>query len=140
VKVAWELLLGLFIVNLAVGVVMGLSLPGTAYVAGGPSGVNATDYEAHFNGTDIASSWDATPFSGIPVIGDIFAGFGFIYQNIQYLIDGLPKLLDYISETYIPSGEGQTAFAVIAGALRAVYAFLVTIFLIEFISGRNFSD
>jgi hypothetical protein len=139
-RIQWELLLGLFIVNLAVGIVMGLSLPGTAYVAGGPSGVNATDYEAHFNATGIATSWDATPFSGIPVIGDIFAGFSFIYQNIQYLIDGLPKLLDYISQTYIPDGDGQTAFAVIANALRAIYAFLVTVFLIEFISGRVWSD
>lgn len=126
----------MFIVNLAVGVVMGLSLPGTAYVAGGYTGGNATDYETHFNGTDIAQGWKATPFSGIPVIGDIFAGFGFIYQNIQYLIDGLPKLLDYISETYIIDSDGQTAFMVIANALRAIYAFLITVFLIEFISGR----
>lgn len=139
-RVAWELLLGLFIVNLAVGIVMGLSLPGTAYVAGGQSTINATDYETHFNATGIADGWEATPFSGIPVIGDIFAGFSFIYQNIQYLIDGLPKLLDYISQTYIPDGDGQTAFAVIANALRAIYALLVTVFLIEFISGRVWSD
>lgn len=139
-KVTWELLLGLFIINLAVGVVMGLALPGTAYVAGGPSGVNATEYEQHFNATGIATGWRATPFSGIPVIGDIFAGFSFIYQNIQYLIDGLPKLLDYISQTYIIDAGAQQAFWVISNALRAIYALLATVFLIEFISGRQWSD
>ncbi len=119
---------------------MGLALPGTAYVAGGPSGVNATQYEYQFNSTKIAGSWSATPFSGIPVIGDIFAGFAFIYQNIQYLVDGLPKFLLYIEQTYIPDATAQLSFEVIANAIRAVYAFLIAMFFIEFISGRVFSD
>jgi hypothetical protein len=138
-RTQYELLLGLFIINLSIGVVMGLSLPGTAWVAnGGP--INATEYEAHFNSSQIAGGWKGTPFIGIPVIGDIFAGFSFLYQNLQYLIDGLPKLLDYINTSYIVDAQGQLAFNVIAGALRAIYALLICIFLIEFISGRVMSD
>jgi len=133
------LLLGLFIINLSVGVVMGLALPGTAYVAAGTS-LNATQYEQQFNSTKIATSWGGTPFSGIPVIGDIFAGFSYLYQNLQYLIDGLPKFLDFIKTSYITDPQGQLAFEVIADAIRAIYAFLITIFFIEFISGRFFSD
>ena len=138
-RVQWELLLGLFIINLSIGVVMGLALPGTAYVAV-PSGVNATEYEQHFNSSEIATNWGGTPFSGIPVIGDIFAGFSFIYQNIQYLIDGLPKLLLWVQECFITDTNGQLAFAVVANALRAIYALLIVMFLIEFISGRIFTD
>jgi hypothetical protein len=118
---------------------MGLALPGTGYVATGPA-VNATDYEAHFNGTAIAKGWSGTPFSGIPIIGDIFSGLGFLWQNIQYIVDGLPMFLNWIKDTYITDATAKLAFDVIAGAIRAIYALLIAIFAIEFISGRYMSD
>ena len=119
--------------------VMGLALPGTAYV--GPATTqNATDYEQHFNGTDIADSWSGTPFSGIPIIGDIYGGLTFLWNNIKYIVDGLPMLLDWIRDSYITEAVGRTAFDVIAGAIRAIYAFLIAIFVIELISGRYMSD
>jgi hypothetical protein len=139
-RAAWELLLGLFIINLAVGVVMGLALPGTTFVHGSGVVANATQYEQQFNSTKI-EQWggNGNPLQGIPVIGDIFGGFLYLTQNIQFLIDGLPQLLIYIEHTYIDSGSWW-AFDVIANALRAIYAFLVAMFLIEFISGRYFSE
>ena len=117
-----------------------MSVPGTAYVSGMNPGTNATEYEGHFNATETAESWSSTPFSGIPLIGDIFAGFNLLWQNIHYLVDGFPLLLTYISDSYITSYEGQVAFMVIANVLRAVYALLITFFIIEFISGRVFTD
>jgi hypothetical protein len=138
-RVQWELLLGLFIINLSVGVVIGIAAPGTGYVASGPA-VNATEYEQHFNGTALANGWTGTPFSGIPVIGDIFSGLGFLWQNIQYIVDGLPMFLNWIKDSYITDPDGQLAFDVISNAIRAVYALLIAIFVIEFISGRYISD
>lgn len=139
-RVQWELLLGIFIINLAVGIVIGLALPGTAYVSATSTGVNATEYESHFNSTAITKGWDATPLIGIPIVGDIYAGFDFLYQNLQYIVDGLPKFLLWIEDSYITDPSAQVAFQVIANALRAVYALLVALFLIEFISGRIFTD
>jgi len=138
-RVQFELLLGLFVINLCVGVVMGLALPGTGYVANGPA-INATEYEQHFNGTGIVSSWTSTPFSGIPVIGDIFSGLGFLWQNIQYIVDGLPMFLNWIKTSYITDPNGQLAFDIIGNAIRAIYALLISILAIEFISGRFLSD
>lgn len=140
-KTQWEILLFIFVLNLSVGLVIVLQLPGTAY--SNPSGigsVNGTEYESHFNATETAKSWSATPFSGIPVIGDIFGGFNFLWQAIGYLIDGFPTLLTWIGDSLIVDPAGQLAFAVIANVLRGVEALLVTLFLIEFISGRIFTD
>ena len=138
-KAAWQLLLGLFVINLSIGVVIGLQLPGTGYVASG-SVVNASAYESHFNASAIASGWGGTPFSGIPIIGDIFSGLGFLWQNIQYIVDGLPMFLNWIKDSYITDPSAALAFDIIAGAIRAIYAFLFAIFVIEFISGRFMSD
>jgi hypothetical protein len=120
---------------------MGLSLPGTAIVhAGGPI-TNATQYEQQFNSSKVGT-WggNGNPLMGIPVIGDIFGGFQYLISNIQFLIDGLPQLLNFIKDSYILDPAGQTAFDVIAWTLRAIYAFLIMLFLIEFISGRFFTE
>jgi hypothetical protein len=140
-RVQWELLLALFIINLSIGLVMGLALPGTAQVANNQPITNATQYEQQFNSSKI-ETWGGkgNPLQGIPVIGDIFGGFLFLTQNIQFLIDGLPSLLTYLEHAYITDSSAQLAFEVIANVLRAIYAFLIMIFLIEFISGRYMSD
>lgn len=137
-RVEWEILLFIFLLNLSVGLIISLSLPGTAYV--NPTNpTNASEYEKHFNASEI-EQWGSTPFSGIPLIGDIFAGFQFFVRNIGFLFDGFPTLLTWLKDSYITDSSGALAFDVIANTLRAIYALLIATFLIEFISGRYISD
>lgn len=138
-KTQFQILVFIVCLNLATGMAISLGVAGTEYVqATNPS--NGTDYEEHFNATDIADRWSATPFSGIPVIGDIFSGFNFLFQNIQYLLDGFPMLLNWLADTYITDATARTNFSYITNALRALYAILMSIFVIEFISGRYMVD
>lgn len=139
-RIQYEMLLFIFVLNLIVGLVIVLQYPGTEYINPGTTGVNATEYESHFNATNIATGWSATPFSGIPMIGDIFGGFNFLIQDIGYLIDGFPTFLTWIRNTYITDPTGQMSFDVLANVLRALYALLISLFLIEFISGRVITD
>jgi hypothetical protein len=141
IKVQWKILLFLALANLSVGLVVALSLAGTEYANPlVPEGVDPEEYEEHFNSTAIAEGWGSSPFSGIPIVGDIFAGFNFLWQNIQFLADGLPMLLTWIKDSYITNAEGQLAFDVFANVLRASYAIIGSMFLIEFISGRDVTD
>lgn len=139
-KVQWQILLFIIVLNLTVGLVIALQVPGTEYVGATSPNVNGTDYESQFNATKIAKGWSPTPFSGIPIIGDIFAGFNFLWQMFGYVIDGFPTLLTWISDTYITDAGGQTAFFIIANVIRAIEAVLISTFIIEFISGRIFTD
>lgn len=139
-RTQWELLIFLFCLNLAIGLVAALQLPGTDFV--NPANNSASDadqYEEHFNSTDIMG-WQSTPFSGIPIIGDLFSGFEFLVRNVRYLIDGFPSLLTYLKDSYIVDADGRLAFDIIANVLRAIYALLVSVFLIEFLSGRIIHD
>ena len=138
-KTQFKILLFIVCLNLASGLVVALALPGTEYVQGqNPS--NTSEYESHFNATETAEQWGATPYSGIPVIGDIFSGFSFLFTNIRYLIDGFPMFLTWIGDTFIIDASAQIAFAVICNVLRAIFALLMSIFVIEFISGRYATD
>lgn len=137
-KVQWEILLFMFCLNLAFGLVIQLNMPGTLYVRAAYAGyTNATEYEEHFNATAVVDNWKSGPFSGIPMIGDIFAGAFFLWQNIEYLIDGFPAMLIFIDTSYITSSEGHATFFIITSALRAVYALMMVMFIIELISGRD---
>jgi len=139
VKTQFAALILIVCLNLSTGLIIALSLPGTEYVqATNPS--NASEYEEHFNATETAEGWGATPFSGIPVIGDIFSGFQFLFRNLQYLIDGFPMLLTWMSDTYIVDASAKTAFLVITNVMRAIFAILMFTFVIEFISGRFATD
>lgn len=138
-KTQWEILLFLFCLNLAIGLVAALQLPGVDYVNPSASPLDGEDYEEHFNSTDIMG-WQSTPFSGIPIVGDLFSGFEFLVRNMRYLMDGFPSLLTYLKDTYIHDADGRLAFDVVTNVLRAIYALLISVFLIEFLSGRLFHD
>jgi hypothetical protein len=101
---------------------------------------DATDYESTFNATEIGGSWGATPFTGIPVIGDIFSGFQFLFTHIHFLIDGFPTFLTWISDSYLTDAGGRLAFNIIANSLRAIYAVLMCFWFIEYIGGRYFVE
>lgn len=138
----WQYNLLMFIVcfNLAIGLVLALNLPGTAYVNPTNPTKNTTDYESQFNATEIAKGWKPSFSVGILVIDEVFSMFNFLWRNLVFLIDGFPQMLDWISYTFSVDASGQTALGFIKWAWRAVFSITMTFFVIEFISGRTPSD
>lgn len=138
-KLQFVILVFIVCLNLATGVALALGLPGTEYVySADPGGYqqNATYYEEHFNSTEVAERWGANTNLGIPIVGDIFSGLYFLAINWQYLIDGFPIFLDWVSDSFITDASAKAAFDIIANALRAIFAILMAIWFIEFIAGR----
>lgn len=138
-RIQWEILLGILILNLSTGLVVALQLPGTAN-ASTLTAMNGTQYETHFNNTALAKGWDSTPFSGIPIIGDIFYGFNAFWQMFHYVFDGFPTFLNWIRDSYIADQGARDAFTAIAVVLSSLFYILFAVFIIEFISGRFTSD
>lgn len=145
-RVQFQLLIFIICLNLATGMVMALTLPGTAYTTAieGTPGGNITDYEERFNATEISTEWKpGGVLDYIPLIGDLLSGFYFFVTDIlPFMLDGFPMLLTWIANTYIAERDvaSYSAFTVIANVLRAVYAVMLAIFVIEFISGRRLPD
>ena len=138
-RVQFQILIFVACLNLATGMVIELSLPGTEYVQpSNPS--NVTEYQEHFNATEVAESWESTPFSGIPIVGDIFSGFQFMFRNVQYLIAGFPMFLSWIGSSFITDPLALTAYNTIIAVLYAVFCITMSVFVIEFISGRYMTE
>jgi len=138
-KVQFQILLFMVCLNLATGLIMELGLPGTEYVQGTkPS--DASDYEEHFNATETAEAWRATPYSGIPIIGDVFSAFQIMWRSIQYLVVGFPLFLYWVGDNFIIDASARASFNVIVVTLVAIEGILITFFIIEFVSGRIIAD
>lgn len=146
-KTQWKILLFIVCLNLSIGLLYATQdgesvfhVGGTEYVGQTQAPTNSSEYESHFNATDTVGGWQSNIIVGIPIIGDIFSGLNFLWTNIKYLVDGFPMLLTFIKDAYITDYPAQLAFDVIANALRALFAIMMTLFAIEFISGRIATD
>lgn len=138
-RIQFQILIFVACLNLATGLVIELNLPGTEYVmATNPS--NVTEYPEHFNATEVAESWESTPFSGIPIVGDIFSGFQFLLRGLQYLIAGFPMFLSWMGDAFIVDSTALFAYNTIIAVLYAVFSITMAIFVIEFISGRYMTE
>lgn len=138
-KTQWEILLYVLCFNLAIGIIVGVSVPGTAFFSP-TTPLEPETAEGQFDPEEIME-WGSTPFSGIPLIGDIFAGFQFFIRNFRFLFDGFPLLLEWMADSFgITGTEAEAPFTVITWTIRVIFYALISVFLIEFISGRVFSD
>ena len=139
----FKILLFLFIINVVAAMVMSATtskgqyiFPGVQYSHGLNATGNLTQTEQQFNSTDIVEGWSATPFSGIPIFGDIFFVVIDFARKVRFLVDGFAMMLDWIAG-FIPATGGQVAFNWIANALRAIFVVMIGTLMFEMISGRR---
>lgn len=131
-----EIILVIICLNLATGLVVELSIPGTDYVSPSPTG-NSSDYSSHFNATEIAQGWSFPPTIGIPVIGDIWSGFSFLVRMITYVFVGFPIFLQTMGDNYITDSSGLAAWNSISMVILALFAVVMALYFVWFISGRD---
>lgn len=136
-KLAFEIAFYIMCINLATGIVIGLNLGNVnAVMQPTKTYIDPLDLEEQFNATAQAESWSSTPFTGIPIIGDIFAGFDFLIRNIAFLLGGFPYLLEWFADSFIVDPTAHASFSLISNALRGLFAVIMSWFVVEFISGR----
>lgn len=131
-----EIMFFVICLNLATGLVVELGLPGTDYV--NPSNpTNASEYESHFNASEIAEGWTFPPTVSIPIIGDIWSGFSFLVRLVTYVIVGFPLFLGWIGDSFLIGAEAVTAWNILKTTLIAIFSVVMAMYFVWFISGRD---
>ena len=131
-----EIIFFVICLNLATGLVMELNVAGTDIVA--PSNpTNASEYEEHFNATEIAGGWTFPPTVAIPIIGDIWSGFSFLARMVTYVIVGFPLFLGWLGDSFIIGAEALAAWNILKTTILAVFSIVMAMYFIWFISGRD---
>jgi hypothetical protein len=140
-KTQFIFLLVILVLNLTITLCMTLTdsngnplIPGVKYV----TPVNATgdlsDYADRFNSTEVMSEWQATPFAGVPIFGDIFSQANQLQDMIGFMIDGVPSMLTWLG-SFVPTA--QTIFTLIANVIRVISGIMFVTLVLELIGGRE---
>ncbi len=117
--------------------VVTLGFPGTETLSPFQGGGTSTDYQERFNSTVVAEDWQADRQTGLPIVGDIFSGVYFFFNNWEFMVSGLSYVLRWIGDSYLTTTASLNAFSAIANVLLAVYAMLMGMFMFYLISGRD---
>lgn len=140
-RIGFQVIFYLICLNLVSTLVYTINIPGSSTAALTQVGTqaNATEVEENFNATTLLDKWTATPFSGIPVFGDIFSGVYLMFNAVSWAIAGFPLLLQgYVN--LIPDSGTRTVLTAIDAVLIAVCSFVVFMWLGQLISGRRISE
>lgn len=109
-------------------------IPGVKYSAPLNASGDFDDYNDRFNATEIMEEWQATPFDGVPILGDIFSQGNQFTNTFGFLIDGVPSLLTWIG-SFLPTAH--SVFTLIANVIRVLTAVLGVTLVLELIGGRE---
>lgn len=139
-----EIMFFVICLNLATGLVLELNVAGVDQTVGEPaSGIaphpstNTSEYEGHFNATEIAEGWTFPPTIAIPIIGDIWSGFSFLARLVTYVIVGFPLFLGWLGDSFIIGAESLAAWNILKTTVLAVFSIVMAMYFIWFISGRD---
>ena len=137
-KIQTIALLFIVCINLSVTMAVTLGFPGTEYLSPLQGGGTSTDYQEAFNNTEVAEDWQADRQTGLPIVGDIFSGVYFFFDNWEFMVSGLSYVFRWIGDSYLTTTAMMTAFDAVANVILAVYAILMAMFMFYLISGRDF--
>lgn len=140
-RIGFSVVLFVLILNLVSVMVYELNMPGTAYssILYLGSEANATEFETEFNATTLLDRWTATPFSGVPIFGDIFSGIYLLWNAIESVVMGFPAMVERMSYA-IPDASARGSLTTIMYVIRAVFSFVVFGWLFQLITGRKVSE
>jgi len=144
VKTQVKYLFALACVNIAIIIIMSTRsstgtyvFPGVNYSRPLNASGSASEYMERYNATETVEAWESTPFSGIPIIGDIFSGLSLFYNQFRFLAEGFSPLLNWFT-SFLP--VDTTVLTVLCGGLVALHWIMVCTLIIEFVSGRQLID
>lgn len=144
-RIESTILIFVLILNLSVLMVTNLGRLGVIPGAG-PSGVqqlNATgtteQFEERFNATYIIRQWEP-PTVSIPIVGDVFGGLMFLWDQITFIVAGFPIFLWDLGAVYITDATGLFVWQVISGTLAVIFSIYMSWFVIQLITGRVINE
>ncbi len=138
-RVQTQILFYVLCINVASIIAVTLQVPGVAYSQNMSTGLGSLeDIVGKFNATDVGSRFSQNPLLGF--LDTVVGAANFIFATVPYLFFGYAIILQWIGAVFIQDAAGQTAYNVLVDALVAVFSFLMFVWFVEIISGRQLFD
>lgn len=132
-RIGFQAVMFIIILNLVTGLMYTLSVPGTGQsniLAGGPTAENITE---RFNASAFHEPETSTL---ITFVGHIWSALTTMWVAIRFVIAGFPAMLWQIG-TQIEDPVTKVAFTSIAGVLFAVFSVVIFVWVFQLLTGRD---
>jgi hypothetical protein len=140
VKVGFQIVLFIIILNLVSGLIYQEQVAGTQNANFLQSNDNGTSYQNQFNpsamvnATTTSSSWISIPFASW--VMQIAQAVITLWNAITVVVTGFPHVLSNIADM-IPDTNGQSTFNAIATVIIGIESFLAFMWIFEVVTGRD---
>jgi hypothetical protein len=135
-RIGFQLVLYILILNLISGMMYALNVPGTerSNILTGTG--NVTEYQERFNPGEFLNATEPEASTTFTFIGHIWNGLNVIWSAIRFTVFGFPTMLQGIG-SQIQDPAAAAAFTNIANVLYAIFSFIIMMWLYQLLTGRN---
>ena len=138
-RIGFQVILYILILNLVSTLIYALQIPGTAYsqVIQTGSEAEALDLAAKFNSTSLLDQWMYTPLT-VDWLG-IFTFVNLLYNTIRCVLVGFPDLINSYAYA-IPDATARGSVLLINYVIYAVESFIIFLWIFQIVTGRRVSE
>lgn len=141
-KIGFQIIMFILILNLVAGLMNSqyINVPGSEYASGLDeelTGSNSTNYIGTFNASDLMQDQQPGIIESLPYLGNVYAFFMAMWNAITMIIDGFPQMLTQLGSTFELGIQGQSVFDSIANVVRAIFGFVIFMWLVQLVTGRD---
>jgi len=138
-RIGFQLVIFLIILNLVSGLMYTLGVPGTAYSNILPGTGSVEEYAERFNATEFMEGTQPEVSSLLTYTGHIWSGLQLLWNGIRFVLLGFPTMLQQIG-AQIPDPTASAAFTNISYVLYAVFSLVIFFWLFQLLTGREVED
>ena len=135
-RIGFQVVLFILILNLTTGLMYQTSVPGTAYsnvLTGTPSSENITE---RFNASSLINP---EPSMTITFVGHLLAALNAMWMAIRMVVVGFPDMLAQIAGS-IPDPSARATFTSISYVLYGVFSIIIFMWVFQLVTGRQVED
>ena len=138
-KIGFQIILYLLILNLVCGLMYVSSVPGTEFSNLLYGTGDVEDYEERVNPEEFMNQTEPKVSTIFTFVGHIWSSLQLIWNVVRFTVFGFPTMMQGISGQ-IGDPVAKATFTNIANVLYVVFSFIILLWLYQLLTGRQVED
>lgn len=138
-RIGFNIVMYIMLLNLVCGLMYVLAVPGTEFSNVLYGTGDTEEYEERFNATEFMDKTEPEASDAFTFVGHIWGGLQLIWNGIRFTVFGFPTMLQGIGGQ-IGDPTAKAAFGNISNILIVATSFIIFMWLYQLLTGRRVED
>lgn len=135
-RIGFQLVMFVLILNLTCDLMYIVSVPGTAYSDVLTGTGTPAEYQERFNASTFMNRTQPQASITFVYLGHIWSGLQLVWNAIRFTVFGFPTMLQQIG-SQVSDPSAKVAYTAISGVLYAVFSVIIFMWLYQLFTGRE---